>query len=517
MKITEFNPKITAKRLNESVQQKFGQKLNLESFTLEQLHDARNKLRTKLSQFESTSNYNSVQNNESFQKNQMFLDVINQAITEREPLMVEFSDIEKQVLQKVEEGLIDFDSLPARLQAKAKSQQTRQIKESHTHVPHTEVQELAMKLANGEITLDQFNDELDDAQAYHVNKGKRKTQRVDLDDIDQFDDTFGSDEFHRPAFDRYTESTVLGRYGLLREGEEDKAELIMSVRDMIDKVTEWMEDTAGLQSETLLALMDSIRSQMGSEFSQRFEGIAKPTLEELYSSLEHVREQLTNCISILTGEEDIQMGSEYQDFSSDEDSPELDDFGTDAAAVGGELPAGRPQRERIEYTNRVGILLCSKKKISEDINSDAIESNITTALKSLINIANERNKPAKFKWDTFSKYLVNMGLDAMDYDTFSSLYDSDETLQSLVKNYNEKGVELNSDVSSNDQKSGVDSEPKEDLSGARQSARRHLAHGGMGDIAVSAEQAARRNLPGQENDILRAKAKAASRRGYSNY
>ena len=42
----------SSKRLNESLAKTFGRKLNLETFSVEQLEDARNKLRTKLSQFE---------------------------------------------------------------------------------------------------------------------------------------------------------------------------------------------------------------------------------------------------------------------------------------------------------------------------------------------------------------------------------------------------------------------------------------------------------------------------------
>ena len=53
----------------------------------------------------------------------------------------------------------------------------------------------------------------------------------------------------------------------LNEGEEEKAALIMSARDMVDKITGWLEDTASMKSETLLELLDSIRDEMGSDIS----------------------------------------------------------------------------------------------------------------------------------------------------------------------------------------------------------------------------------------------------------
>ena len=48
MRVTDFSKPITAKTLNENLAQKFGQRINLETFTLEQLQDARNKIRTRI-------------------------------------------------------------------------------------------------------------------------------------------------------------------------------------------------------------------------------------------------------------------------------------------------------------------------------------------------------------------------------------------------------------------------------------------------------------------------------------
>jgi len=52
MHIRELSKPITSKILNENMAKQFGYKLNLEQFSDVQLEDARNKLRTKLSQFE---------------------------------------------------------------------------------------------------------------------------------------------------------------------------------------------------------------------------------------------------------------------------------------------------------------------------------------------------------------------------------------------------------------------------------------------------------------------------------
>ena len=82
MNIHEISKPVTAKSLNESLAKKFGSKIKLENFTLEQLEDARNRIRTKLSQVETNESFDSVHTSESYQKSKLFLDVLNAAINE---------------------------------------------------------------------------------------------------------------------------------------------------------------------------------------------------------------------------------------------------------------------------------------------------------------------------------------------------------------------------------------------------------------------------------------------------
>jgi len=84
MQIREFSKPVTSKQINESLANKFGYKINLEQFSDVQLEDARNKLRTKISQFEMTESFDSVLESPDYQKTRMFLDCINQEILERE-------------------------------------------------------------------------------------------------------------------------------------------------------------------------------------------------------------------------------------------------------------------------------------------------------------------------------------------------------------------------------------------------------------------------------------------------
>jgi hypothetical protein len=298
MRITEFHKPLTAQALNESAEKTFGQKLNLESFSMEQLEDARNKLRTKLYQFENTEGFNAVHENDSYAKNKMFLDVLNQAIIEREESINEssFTAMEQLVLDKVEEGIIDFESLPEELQAKV-----RQVHENQS----------------------------------------------------------ADDE-------------------MLAEGEEEKAEFIMSARDMADRITGWMEDTANMQAENMLKLVDAIRDELGADTAMEFESIIKPALATVYTALESSRQQLNQGVGLLTGEggaEDMMGADPSMDTGAEEmpdetgmeptddfDTEPTDEFGAAAPAAGGDEVAGRAKRESIDYSRRLASILAPKKK-----------------------------------------------------------------------------------------------------------------------------------------------------------
>lgn len=151
---------------------------------------------------------------------------------------------------------------------------------------------------------------------------------------------------------------------VLTEGEEEKAALIMKARDMVDKVTGWLEDTASMKSETLLDLVDSIRDELGSDISNQFEQKVKPAIEEIYNTLESNRMSLAQAVSVLTGEEGPGMSPEagMDTGMEDEMASVGDEFAASAPAAGGAEAAGRARRESVEYSRKLGQILNSKKK-----------------------------------------------------------------------------------------------------------------------------------------------------------
>ena len=64
-------------------------------------------------------------------------------------------------------------------------------------------------------------------------------------------------------------------------------------------------------------------------------------------------------------------------------------------------------------------------------------------LKNLIGRASSKKEPAQFNWSALQTLIQNLGIDFQaDYDTFKAMYDANPALQGMVKNFNDKGVEL---------------------------------------------------------------------------
>ena len=280
MKLREISKPTTVKTLNENLAKMFNTTIDVDTFTLEQLQDARNKLRTTLSQIETNESFDAPSNNASYQKNKMFLDVLNQAIAER-------NIQEAQKVDQDGDGENDFDDI-----------------------------RIARMVASG----------MSRPEAIAKVKGKKSQEN----------------------------SSISRKQKPIVEGEEDKAELVMAAKDMVDRITAWMEDTAEMQTESMLELGDAIRDEMGQEQSQSFIDSVKPALEALYQALESTRGTLTQGVTMLTGEEmPAPMGAEPgmeepgMEPTVDAEAEMGDEFAAAEPAAGGMEETGREQRESI--------------------------------------------------------------------------------------------------------------------------------------------------------------------------
>jgi hypothetical protein len=114
MKTQDIFKTKTSQKLNETLEKTFGKKLKLETFSIEQLHDVRNKLRTQIHQFKQGSNFNETVENETYTKAQWMLDTVNAAIAERgefefEPQQEAVQEGSGSLEEKVAEIIKKFD------------------------------------------------------------------------------------------------------------------------------------------------------------------------------------------------------------------------------------------------------------------------------------------------------------------------------------------------------------------------------------------------------------------------
>ena len=152
---------------------------------------------------------------------------------------------------------------------------------------------------------------------------------------------------------------------LQTEGIEEQSELILAAKDMMDKVTGYLEDLASMKTEGMLELADRIRDEMGADKADAFMQKIQPAIEQAEATLTTTRQELDNGVRILTGEEVASepMGADdTMDMDTDLDSldseagEEDDEFGASDAEAGGTEPEGREQRESkevFETSNRL--------------------------------------------------------------------------------------------------------------------------------------------------------------------
>jgi flagellar biosynthesis chaperone FliJ len=171
--------------------------------------------------------------------------------------------------------------------------------------------------------------------------------------------------------ERKTVAKVLPKEDV-KEGVEEQSELILAAKDMMDKVTGYLEDLASMKTEGMLELADRIRDEMGADKADAFIQKIQPALEQAESTLTQTRQDLDQGVRILTGEETATdtIGADTMNTDADLDSlenpeadAEADEFGATDAEAGGTEPEGREQRESkevFETSNRIYAKLAGK-------------------------------------------------------------------------------------------------------------------------------------------------------------
>ena len=283
MQSIELTKPITAESLLREFESRFNQTMDLSKFTKEDLEDYANKVRTKIHEITQNTHFGQELTDDSYQKSQMMLDVLNQRINEFGGEIRNDPDTTKMV---------------------RKVNQTAGMKDN-------EKKQIIGALVSKEN---------------------------------------------------------------VQEGVEEQSELILAAKDMMDKVTSFLEDLASMKTEGMLELADRIRDEMGADKADAFMQKIQPAIEQAEATLTTTRQELDNGVRILTGEEtasDPMGADDTMDMDTDTDldsldsegGEETDEFGASDAEAGGTEPEGREQRESkevFETSNRLYSKLARK-------------------------------------------------------------------------------------------------------------------------------------------------------------
>jgi len=268
MKALELTKNVTTESLLIRFESRFGQTLNLEGMDQAQLEDMANMVRTKIHTITDNQHFGQELKDENYHKNQMMLDILNQAVREAQGINTQITPQQQNIAKKI--------------------QQISTLKPQ------------------------------------------------DKDAI------IGA---------------MVQKETAVKEGIENQSELILAAKDMMDKVTGYLEDLATMKTESMLELSDRIRDEMGADKAEAFMQKVKPALESAEQTLTSTRTELDQAVRILTGEEIAStepLGAldEPLDTASDDldtlNAPASDEFAATDANAGGTEPEGRQKRESRE-------------------------------------------------------------------------------------------------------------------------------------------------------------------------
>jgi hypothetical protein len=354
----------SSKRLNEGLNRTFGKKINLENFSLEQLQDARNKLRTQISQVRSESNFNENLNNDAYHKAKFMLDAINAEISEREEFVVDAgtAEVEEAKDTEVEATLTKI--------ANSGNDAFEMINDGLSGLLGGEV----------EIILQDMYDDISRENRLHPDDDSEDIIEIMVDRIDADYGDSGSSDEGGETDDNYAlasagfgsdedyESTQGDEMYKVTEGEIQQAQSIVTAKTMVDRVGRWIEELSGMENDTLLTLGDQIRDEMGQQQAKAFLTSVAPAIQQALENLKTTRETLASGVRQLTGEEQPaeMLGSETPAPEAGEEMPSAepdvmnaepamsgDEFAAAEPAAGGAEAAGREQRESIQFQNRL--------------------------------------------------------------------------------------------------------------------------------------------------------------------
>lgn len=385
MKTNEFTKPVTASQLNENMYKKFGVKVNFDKYSREQLENYRNLLRTKISQVETSSNFNDLLANESYQKDKHLVNLLNTRIKE----MLGESVIMEKAVSKSQQQAAGI-ALAAKRKGKkpagkgASAEMAKMSTKELEKFAGTKHKGLPKKVK--EAAKPDFLDMDDDGDKKEPMKKAIKDKKVkeEMKVGDTKKSSTGgtivktkTGVVHKAGNaysgkaaekDEKAKKKVKESVEYIYEDEEAKAKSITAGTDMVNDFTTWMTRVGQYQTKSMIELADAIRANFGAEQAEQFKSSVAPALETALNTLTQCREEISNAVAVLAGEQpaadmmgDGGMGTDDEFGVGGEEIPgptdtEMalggDEFAAADAAAGGAEEAGRTRRESRELFAR---------------------------------------------------------------------------------------------------------------------------------------------------------------------
>lgn len=415
MKTTDFLKEVTVEDLNKKLYKEHNTTVDLAKYSKEQLEAYSKRIDAKLTQFETSSKFNDSLTNESYQKMQLIKQLVETAINQYIDNPLEAVDEEDLGDDVLEVEATDQDVASDFAEDEDEKEEPEDDEESPKQVSSMAIAALKsmlddpsklglarralMKITDHEklntITpqeLDAIRGPLEKFFIPILDKGMQGVTRTKP----VLKTLGGGESVEEGAYEGYekmplkadvmkcikdgmSEAQVCEKYkkcnpkemklmasscmkeykskneSIIREGEEDKAALVMAAKDMVDRFTAFLEDVAEMSAEGMLELQDQIREELGQEQAEQFASTVGPALEGTIENLKQSREALNSGVGIITGE-----GAPTDTIGADEPAPEVDpeapaeepmdapaddEFGASDPAMGGDEPMGREKRE----------------------------------------------------------------------------------------------------------------------------------------------------------------------------
>ena len=366
MNTKDFHQPVSSRQIQENLVKQFGTKVNLGKYTREQLEDMRNKLRTRVFQQESSAGYNDLLTNETYQKDQVMLQLLNTRIKEMlgeqmqklRDRMDQLSENKKSVktvkkskgskgTDQTGDGKSDVDDIQVARMVAGGVPKKKAIAKATTD----NVKEETGKFDKKDTTWTDSKGEKHPAQ-----RVTRKTDQLSQGEEDKPKEKKVKETSHqekttmkhvnasdaspkvkaaigkaakdiKPGVKGYKDrADALTAAGIKREGiqesnfkhnvrfvneslaflinedEEGKAKAITAASDIVNDFTSWMQRVGQYQTKAIIELADAIKADFGAAEAEAFKQSVAPALSATLETLTQQREAISSAVAVLAGE-----------------------------------------------------------------------------------------------------------------------------------------------------------------------------------------------------------------------